>query len=349
MKKGLVLAGLSFISVMLFGALYTAYGQQPKNAREFYKGEKVTLVVPFPAGGGADTFGRLLAPHLAKEFGAKEIAVENKPGGGSYRGLNWIYESVQRDGKTIGICNGTIVFVNELFGEAKAAKFKSMKEFGILGGSAGAPAAILVNSKLPYKSLKEMKGAKGLKAGTVTPLDSHSINAAVLAEALNLQDFKIVSGYSGSPALVTAVMRGELTLFLSDYTTCKKFVEQGFARIVGVLDDERLDVFPDIQTVYEVGVTPQAKKYLETAIVTRAAMRLLIAPPEVPADRLEFLRGALWTVLQNKEVQADFVKRGSIIYRPADAKEITVRMNMVLSLSPQERKEFRYIVEKKYQ
>jgi hypothetical protein len=48
-------------------------------------------------------------------------------------------------------------------------------------------------------------------------------------------------------------------------------------------------------------------------------------------------------------VQADFVKRGSIIYRPADAKEITVRMNMVLSLSPQERKEFRYIVEKKYQ
>ena len=121
--------------------------------------------------------------------------------------------------------------------------------------------------------------------------------------------------------------------------TLKKYVDQGFARMLGVLSDERVPHYPNLPTIYEVDVAPKTKKYLATAVTTRSTMRLLIGPPGIPKDRAEFLRNAIWKVLQDKQVHKEFEKRGSIIYRAGNAKEILARIDKVLALSEKDKKE----------
>ena len=349
MRKTLSLAIAGFIITIALGAvLCSAREKKAVKPREFYRGARIVLIVPFKPGGGFDAYGRILAPYLARALGARDVVVANKPGGGGYRGANWLYLQAPRDGKTLGFLNGQTMVVNELFGVAKVAKFKSTKEFSIIAAWSGLPLAILINSKLPYNSVQELRGAKGLKGGTTDPFGTHTISDAVVAEAVNLQDFRIIAGYSSSSELIAAVMRGELDLYVSSYDTCKRYVDQGFAKVVGIISSERVSLFPAVPTIYEVGMKPEANKWVEIATTTRSILRLLAAPPGTPEDRVKFLSDAFWKVIKTKDFQEELKKRQMLIYLPADTKEATARIDKVLGMSEKEKKEFRYLVEKKY-
>jgi len=338
-----VLAGIVF-----GGALFTSPAETAVKPQDFYKGQRITLVVPYTPGGGFDAYARLLAPFLQQALEAKVVVVANKPGGGGYRAANWMYLQAPRDGRTLAIVNGQTLVVNELFGVTETAEFKSVKEFSIIAAWAGLPLAVLINSKLPYHSAQEFKGAKGLKGGTTDPLGTHTISDAVVAEAFNLQDFRIIAGYSSSSSLITAVMRGELDLFASSYDTCKRFVDQGFARCVTVISDKRVPLFPDTATIYEIGMPPEANKWIEVATTTRNIMRLFVAPPGTPDDKVKYLSDVFWKITESKEFQQEMKKREMVLHLPADAKEATARLNKVLGMSDEDKKKFRYLVEKKY-
>lgn len=349
MRKTLSLVIVGLIITMVLGAvLCSAREKKAVKPEEFYRGARIVLIVPFKPGGGFDAYSRILSPFLARTLGAKDVVVANKPGGGGYRGANWLYLQAPRDGKTLGFINGQTMVVNELFGVAKVAKFKSTKEFSIIAAWSGTPLGILINSKLPYNSLQELRGAKGLKGGTTDPLGTHAISDAVVAEAVDLQDFRIIAGYSSSSELIAAVMRGELDLYASSYETCKKYVDQGFAKIVGVISTKRVPLFPDVPTIYELGMRPEANKWVEIATTTRSLLRLLAAPPGTPGDRVKFLSDAFWKVIKSKDFQKELEKRQRLIHLPADMKEATARIDKVLGMSEKDKKEFRYLVEKKY-
>ena len=70
---------------------------------DFYKGKVVNLVVGYGSGGGYDVYARLIATHLGKYIpGNPTVVVQNMPGAGSLRSVNYLYNSAPKDGTTIG-------------------------------------------------------------------------------------------------------------------------------------------------------------------------------------------------------------------------------------------------------
>src|SRR5690349_247978 len=69
---------------------------------EFYKGQQVKLIVGYGTGGGYDVYGRLFARHLGRHIpGQPAVIVQNMPGAGSLRAINFLANNAPRDGATI--------------------------------------------------------------------------------------------------------------------------------------------------------------------------------------------------------------------------------------------------------
>ena len=102
---------------------------------DFYRGRNVNLIVGYSAGGGYDTYTRILARHLGKHIpGNPAIVVQNMPGAGSLKLANYLYNVAPKDGSTIGIFSRGMA-MEPLIGGANVA-FDSHQ---VRPGSAAAP------------------------------------------------------------------------------------------------------------------------------------------------------------------------------------------------------------------
>jgi hypothetical protein len=123
-KLKLIIAAIVGIT-LLTGVPFTAA------AEDFFKGKTLTFVVGFSAGGGFDTYTRLIARHISKHVpGNPRIVVQNRTGAGSLIAANYIYNKAKRDGTVIGNWIGTLL-LQEVLGY-KAIKFEGRK-FNWLG------------------------------------------------------------------------------------------------------------------------------------------------------------------------------------------------------------------------
>src|SRR4051812_49332802 len=100
MNLGAILSLLSLIMVCA-----------PAQAQEFYAGKQIRLIVASGTGGGYDLYARYLARHLGRHIpGNPSVIVQNMPGAGGLAAANHLYARAPRDGLTIGILQGTLVY-----------------------------------------------------------------------------------------------------------------------------------------------------------------------------------------------------------------------------------------------
>ena len=91
-------------SLFALAALLPQPARAQGSVADFYRGRNVTLIVGYSAGGGYDTYTRILARHLGKHIpGNPAIVVQNMPGAGSLKLANYLYNVAPKDGSTIGI------------------------------------------------------------------------------------------------------------------------------------------------------------------------------------------------------------------------------------------------------
>jgi tripartite-type tricarboxylate transporter receptor subunit TctC len=105
MQKGM----LQVLALLIGFSIGKAIAQEP-----FYKDKIIKVVVGFSAGGGYDTYARLIGRHMAKHIsGNPAIIVENMPGAGSLVSANFLYKAAKPDGLTIGHFIGGL-FIQQL-------------------------------------------------------------------------------------------------------------------------------------------------------------------------------------------------------------------------------------------
>lgn len=93
-----------------------------------FSGQRIDLIVPFTAGGGADTWSRLVAPYLAKHLpGSPTIVIRNMPGGGSITGANYFESNANKDGTTIMAASTSLFFTYILKPDDPSIKFDPNK------------------------------------------------------------------------------------------------------------------------------------------------------------------------------------------------------------------------------
>src|SRR5262245_23820311 len=104
------------------------HAQKPVDAvADFYRGRQVSLIVGYGTGGGYDVCARLIARHLGRHIpGTPAVVVQNMPGAGSLRAVNYLYNNAPRDGTAIATFGRDMPLIG-LIGHNPNVRFEDRK------------------------------------------------------------------------------------------------------------------------------------------------------------------------------------------------------------------------------
>jgi tripartite-type tricarboxylate transporter receptor subunit TctC len=284
---------------------------------EFYKGKSVTILVSTSTGGGYDAMARAVSRHIGKHIpGNPTVVVRNMPGAGGITAVNYLYNSAEKDGTTIGLVqNGTPL--EPLFG-TKAAHYDATK-FNWLGTPSFEVSMVLLWHTVPVNSVADLKTKQtnmGASGANSTPAFYTRLLNAVLGTKM-----KLINGYPGQNDAFLAMERGELdgypSVFYSALTSTRPtWLRDKLAKPIVQYGPERLKELPDVPFVPDLLTNPDDKLLMQAASAPQALGRPLLAPPNVPADRVAALRKALADTFADKDFQTDANKIGLIVNAP---------------------------------
>ena len=284
--------------------LFHPVGSQAKES--YFKGKTITFLVGFGAGGGYDSYSRMLAPHFERVLGARVI-VQNQPGAGGLRALNRVYR-MEGDGLTMTIVNGTGAGLQQLL-SLKAARF-DLTKFGYLGIVDHARWIWLVSPKSPINTPADaLNSSKVLSWGGSGKISGISDGAAMTCAAINLK-CKIVIGYKGSRAAALAVAQGEMDALYVSETSADKYVKAQNAKAVATMNRHRSILFPNLPTIFEaMKLNEEQKWWIDYRATVETLGRILVVPPGTKPEILRELQAATRKILTDPKVIADANKK----------------------------------------
>ncbi|MBN1849876.1 MAG: tripartite tricarboxylate transporter substrate binding protein [Deltaproteobacteria bacterium] len=250
-------------------------------------GKIIRFIVPNPPGGGMDLYPRTLAPFVKNHLPWKEgeVIVENIVGAGGYTGSREIFYS-KPDGYTIGIVMDQVVTLPPILGQV--AYFDASK-YTFFGQFNNFPSMIFTNSKSRLKSFSDLKHSKN---PVTYGCDMQQIaNYWMMAEKMGL-NMKPILGYQGSSDSRLAVLRGEVDISTSEYSSFANYHTSGELRILfhfGKGPDKRA---PEVPSMLDLG-------YPEEIAGINTVARTIVGPQGIPDDRAEILRKAIWAALND--------------------------------------------------
>lgn len=299
-----ITAGLGAL-VALGAAASTA---DAESVEEFYKNNRLRIIVGSGAGGGYDTYTRSFARHFTRQIpGNPRIVVQNMPGASGIRATNWAYNKAPRDGSVMLATYQSLIDEN-LLGNRKV-KF-DMKKFSWIG-SIGKTHHLCVTWKKtsPYTSIKQLIG----KTITVSAT-GRAGNSATVPLLLNQTigtKFKVIAGYATTGARL-ALERGEVDAICGlGYSTLKASNPGWFinkrVNVIAQIALKRHVEFPDVPNAIEM-VSAQDRKVYEFFGVAQQMGRPYVAPPKLPADKLKALRTAFNDTMKDKKFLKEMKK-----------------------------------------
>lgn len=264
-------------------------------AQEKFPSREVTLIVPWPAGGGSDISMRLVAEQAQKTLGVPVVVV-NKPGAAGAIGHREI-ANAKPDGYTVGMLGGGVVAQQYMI--PNPVKIEEIQPVVFFGAE---PGALSVRGDTPWKTLKEfVESAKGkpnsVKNSNDPPGGASHLTAVVIEKRLGIGLNKVP--YQGFAPSVGALLAGEVQASTVPVPDIIQAHKAGQARILGITADKRHFLAPDVPTFKEQGFD-----------VVYGSWRIIAAPKGVPADRLKILEEKLLAALNDPEFVARANKSG---------------------------------------
>jgi tripartite-type tricarboxylate transporter receptor subunit TctC len=214
-----------------------------------YPSKPIEMVIPWPAGGRTDIATRVYAPYLEKNLGVPVVVI-NKVGGGGILGMSFVRDA-KPDGYTIS--SGGMAMTN--FQYQKPGNL-NLWDYTWIARVYWTPQVLAVNVKSPYKSLKElMEYAKAnpgkLRHGNTATGSTTHICSEDLARKFKLKFTQVP--YKGEGDTVKGIGAGEVDCAFGLMLAFRPLVEDGKLKILGVADEKRNPLFPDIPTFREQG------------------------------------------------------------------------------------------------
>jgi tripartite-type tricarboxylate transporter receptor subunit TctC len=276
-------------------------------AETFYAGKTVRILVGFGPGGGYDlyarTLGRFFGRHLA---GEPAVVVQNMPGAGSLKVVNYLFNAAPRDGTVMATFARGIVY-EPLLGHPEGAQFEAPK-FAWIGSIANEVSVCAFNAPRGIATWQDMAAKKTVIGASGAGADS-DVFPTVLRNLFGLP-IRIVTGYPGGADLVLAMERGEVD------GRCGWSWTSLIARNRDMLDGKRITVplqialerhedLADVPTIMELPTDPRRAAALKLIVSRQAVARPFAAPPGVPADRVAALRAAFDATMTDPDFLAE--------------------------------------------
>ena len=320
-------------------------------AQDFYKDKTLRFIVGQAAGGGYDTYTRLIARHIVKHIpGNPAAVVENMTGAGSLVAANYLYNSSKPDGLTIANWNSAFV-LNQALGDINI-KFDARK-FGWIGAPSKGVPVFVVMGFAAVKSFDEIvKTGKVIRVGGTAP-GSHSVDLPLMLNKMLGTKFNVVSGYQGTAQVRLAMQRrevdGDFTNWESVVATRKDMIDaKGEEHLAALLIHSRLPD-PELKGVPLFTEVLGGELNVATYKAYMAQMeyqRPLTVAPGTPRERLEILRRAFKATLDDPEFQAQASKsKLDITYvSGTEAEKLAAD---VLAIAPKVRENLQFLTQAK--
>ncbi|MFL5096908.1 MAG: Bug family tripartite tricarboxylate transporter substrate binding protein [Xanthobacteraceae bacterium] len=224
----------------------------PARAQD-YPARSITLVVPFPAGGGVDSMGRIVADQLTLAFG-QQVVVENRGGAAGVIGTRAAAKAAP-DGYTLVMStSGTTTINPSLYANPG---YDPLKDFAPIGLIAATPIVVMTHPSLPAGSLAELialaKAQPGkLDIGTPPP-GTENYLAAELFKAATAVEMTIVA-YKGTGPLTNDLVGGHVRVGFNTIAPALGQIQSGNLRAIAVAGRTRSRLLPDVPTFIESGL-----------------------------------------------------------------------------------------------
>ncbi|MCD8225513.1 MAG: tripartite tricarboxylate transporter substrate binding protein [Clostridiales bacterium] len=248
--------------------------------------EPVTIIVAYKAGSGTDTTARILTQYATEQIG-QTIVIDNLEGGSGSIGWTALAKA-DPDGYTLGFVNLPTLCSNivEELGDY------TMDDFVSICNHVNETALVLVAANSPFDTLDDLvayakEHPEELKASTNGEKASNHIGAQLFANSADFQYSAIP--YGGTADQLLALRQGEVDFSVAKEADIKSM--QSELKVLGVFDTKRMESFPDVPTLGELGYYDQ----------WYGSARAIVAPKGTPQEVIDFYSEAFKKAMEDPE------------------------------------------------
>jgi tripartite-type tricarboxylate transporter receptor subunit TctC len=257
-----------------------------------YPSKTITIVVPFPPGGGVDSLARIVADKLSTAL-KYSVIVENRAAGGGIVGTRSVAKA-EPDGYTLMLAHTGSISINPTL--YVNAGFDPRKDFAPIGLIASMPVALIAHPSFPAKTVADViavarKDPGKLNFGTSAVGTGGYLTAEYFKSVANL-DMQIVP-YRGTAPLMNDLIGGHVPVSFGVLPPAIGNIQAGSLRAIAVTGTRRFSLLPDVPTAAESGL-PGFDSVLHYG---------LIAPAGTPRPIIERINKELREIVETDAVK----------------------------------------------
>ena len=283
----------------IIAALATALGTGASALAQDYPNKTISLVVPYPPGGGVDAMARVVAEKLSGSLG-HQVVVDNRAGGSGLVGTRSFIKNAP-DGYTLFLGHTGSISINpSLYANAG---FDPRKDFTPIGLIASMPVALIANPAFPAKTIADVV-AIAKKEGTKFNIGTSAVGTGGY---LSAELFKSVAGvnaaiipYKGTGQVMNDLLGNHVPVAFGVLPPALGNLQAGTLRAIAVLGEKRFSLLPDVPTASESGM-PGFELVLHYGV---------LAPAGTPRPIVDRLNKELRALAGNEQVRQRILAEG---------------------------------------
>ena len=294
---------MKIISLLKISILCSALlSALPLQAQTSYPNKPINLIVPYGAGGSADSRSRQMAQKMSAIL-KQTIIVDNKPGAGGNIGTEFIARAAP-DGYTIGMGNFAPMAVNKtLFGNLRYDPETALSPIILIEKG---PLILVVNPNSPYKTIQDIVTAAKAKPGTLTFSSggiggSHQLSAELFMQNAGIQMIHVP--YKSGSAGLTDLMAGNVDMMFDQMYSAVPSIRADKLRPIAITSKKRSPLFPSVPSFAELG-------YPKVEVLNWQGF---IAPAETPKPIIDILNKAANEALKDPKLRELMLSQGNEI------------------------------------
>ena len=240
-----------------------------------YPTKPLRMIVAFPAGGGSDIVGRIVAAKLSERLG-QQVIVENRAGGGGSIGAEAAVKAPP-DGYTISLAGTSEVAINPFIYKLSYDPVKDLVPVGLVGTT---PMVIVVTPGLAAKSASDLVALAKSQPGQLNVGSAGNGSLTHLAAEL----FRSMNGltwahvpYKGAPPALNDLAGGRVQVMFSTVPAAIGLIKSGLIRPIAVSTQSRAATLPDVPTVAESGLGTYDPQFWYGVFVPAATPKAVMA------------------------------------------------------------------------
>ena len=279
--------------------LMTLLATSPAWAQSGYPQKQVRVIVPFPAGGSADTLCRLVAEKLGAAWN-QPVIIDNRAGAGGNVGAEIAFRA-EPDGATL-LCSppGPLSINHNLYKTLPYdwAKFVPITVLAVV------PNVITARKDLPANTAQELIAYAKANPGKVTYASqgngstSH-LSAQMLATMAGIEMVHVP--YKGEGPALIDIIAGRVDIFIGNISAALRFRQAGQVKFLGLASRSRSPVAPDVPDAAEIGLPD----------LVASAWFALVAPPGTPDAIVQKINADTAAALKQPDIRSKFLEQGA--------------------------------------